>query len=917
MDIHRCRFVHYPPSTINALAFSHSKITKSQQTAPPRLAVGRANGDIEIWNPLNSAWLQESIIRGGKDRSVDGLVWTQDPNEEVQGSTIIGKSRLFSIGYTTTVTEWDLVNGIPRRHVSGNHGEIWCLAAQPPLIPSKTNTPSEQWLGQNLIAGCTDGALVLYSTKDDDLQLQKVLIRPSSKKAKIISVTFKDQNIVVAGCSDSTIRIFDTRSGAQIRAMSLGSSLSGGPKETIVWVVKVLRDGTIASGDSTGELKIWDGNTYTMKQKLKGHRQDVLSLATSADGSTIISGGMDRRTVSYKQTGKRWGEVSHRRYHKHDVKSMASFESPDMSVVVSGGPDASPIVLPLRKLGYEYQRALPFLPQEQILQGSAEKRLMMSFWEREVHIWQFGQFAKLPRGEEDEDEMKRNRKLVAKILIKGEANITSASLSNDGSLLAVATVEDVKVFQLRERQTEDGQGLRVSKVTVPSTVSSGARLLQFSPNGKWLSIVRRDSQIVVARVSSDTSTPIIIYARLSKLRRIDRGAGKLALLGGLGSYNRNITQVVFSSDSSILAVSDLAGYIDTFVLAGDEDSTVEGPNSEDDEASPSSDSDSDSESEGESDEVTKQPRLFFGQHWTRNTSSSPIPRLPSIPTILSFKPPVTPCTPHTNGLSPHSTRHTPHPVPHNLPSPSTTPDCLFVITACGSVFEFNVLLGSLTPWSRRNPTSVFPDNFRKTLDHTRGCLWDVTSKHSRVWIYGVNWIWMFDLLVDLPVPQPESNLTNGHMSEDGSNKMNNNKKRKRKGGKVPSTGAGSAIPDRELDTGISRKTQRVVHEEINQEQSIFNDHSNEMDLDTDNEQHTSLARLRRSSTEGERKEQGSSNWNTSKYRPILGIVALGKASASKGGGLEVAIVERPIWEVELPPRFYGDQEWEKEGIDTI
>lgn len=343
MDIHRCRFVPYPPSTINALAFSHSHIEEGQKTAPPRLAVGRANGDIEIWNPLNGTWLQETIIRGGKDRSIDGLVWTQDPNEEVHGSIIVGKSRLFSIGYTTTVTEWDLATGKPLRQASGNHGEIWCLAAQPALVPIKdeaNGASTGPWPGQHLIAGCTDGALVLYSTKDEDLQLQKVLIKPSSKKAKIISVTFQNRNIFVAGCSDSIIRIFDIRSGALLRSMTLGVGPVGGPKEIIIWSVKALPDGTIVSGDSTGELRIWDGKTYTFMQRVKSHKQDILSLAISADGTSIISGGMDRRTVVYKQIGKgrmRWAEVAHRRYHKHDVKTMASFEGKGISCVVSGG----------------------------------------------------------------------------------------------------------------------------------------------------------------------------------------------------------------------------------------------------------------------------------------------------------------------------------------------------------------------------------------------------------------------------------------------------------------------------------------------------------------------------------------------------------------------------------------------------
>ncbi|RDL31142.1 WD40 repeat-like protein [Venustampulla echinocandica] len=920
MDIHRCRFVHYPPSTINALAFSHSHIPDDRQTTPPRLAVGRANGDIEIWNPLNGSWLQEMVIRGGKDRSIDGLVWIQDPDEEVHGTTIIGKSRLFSIGYTTTVTEWDLEKGRPLRQASGTHGDIWCLAAQPPLAPvkdKKNAATTGQWQGQHLIAGCTDGALVLYSTKDEDLQLQRVLIRPSSKKAKVISVTFQDRNIVVAGCSDSTIRIYDIRNGTAIRSMSLGQGPVGGPKEIIVWSVKTLKDGTIVSGDSTGELRIWDGKTYTLKQRMKSHRQDILSLAINSDGSSIISGGMDRRTVVYKQAGKakRWAEVSHRRYHNHDVKAMASFEGRGMSVVVSGGPDASPTVLPLNQFGFENQRALPFLPQESIIQSAPRKRLMMSWWEREVYIWRLGKLGKPHAHSEDADEefASRNRKLVAKILIKGEANITSASLSTDGDLLAVATALDVKVFQLRARRPDDGDGLKISKVTVPATLSSGARLVQFSPDGKWLSIVRPDSQIAVGRIissGSSSASSITILPRLLKLGRIDRHIEKSILLGGLGSYDRTVTQAAFSWDSKILAVSDLAGYIDTFVLSGHEDLKGTDAIEDEDAASSSESSDSDSDSDSESEEESK-PKTACGQHWARNPSATLIPRLPSAPVVLSFRPTRKPSQRKlTNGATPHD------------PS-SAGEDGLLVVTATAEIFEFEVLKGGLSAWSRRNPTAVFPEEFRKNRDQAKGCLWHITESEQRVWLYGVGWLWMFDISVDFPSPTTTSTSTD----ESGVVAATPSKKRKRQQGKEPSTGAGSAIPDHELGTGISRKTQRFVHDELLVNHDINNTSSSDaMDVDGEDEHSTALEQLRREKQDQHQQQEGADkagHWHTYKYRPILGMVVIGGDDEDAGeadgktGLLEVAVVERPIWEVDLPPRWDGDQEWEKSGLDSL
>lgn len=355
MDIHRCRFVPYPSSAINALAFSHPSSTTEKGKGPPtlRLAIGRANGDIEIWNPLKGAWHQESILRGGKDRSVEGLVWTRDPDEtDRNGFKRPGKLRLFSIGYSTAVTEWDLASGKPARHYSGNYGELWCIAAQPSEHVAKENTSEAlnkatqetEPQYQGIAVGCADGAVVLLSTADNDLQLQKILARPSSKRARVLSIAFQSRNVVVAGYADSVLRVFDTRNGHQVRQMSLGAGPAGGPKEILVWSVRCLHNGTVVSGDSTGTMRFWDGKNYALLQRLKSHTADILDIATSADGETVISGGMDRRTVLYRRMDsskagdqRRWAEVAHQRMHSHDVKAMATFESQQLSILASGG----------------------------------------------------------------------------------------------------------------------------------------------------------------------------------------------------------------------------------------------------------------------------------------------------------------------------------------------------------------------------------------------------------------------------------------------------------------------------------------------------------------------------------------------------------------------------------------------------
>lgn len=351
MDVHRSRFVPYPSSAINAVAFSHSPTTNaSKDPETLRLALGRANGNIEIWNPAHGLWSQERVYYGGKDRSVEGLAWTQEPDgTDNSGKMVPGRLRLFSIGYSSSVTEWDLATGLPLRHSDGNHSEVWCFAAQPRLSPSQSPQNEETGNSQKLIAGCADGALVLLSTADNDLRFEKFVARSTAKKARVLSVSFKDRNIILAGFADSTIRVYDSRNRSVIRNISLGNAGPRGPKETLVWSIKCLPNGNFVSGDSNGEVRIYDGKNYSLLQRISGHEADVLDLAVSHDGTMIFSGGLDRRTCLYTLQKKavagsgnaagKWMKSSHQRYHEHDVKAMAAYDGAKLSVLVSGGKD--------------------------------------------------------------------------------------------------------------------------------------------------------------------------------------------------------------------------------------------------------------------------------------------------------------------------------------------------------------------------------------------------------------------------------------------------------------------------------------------------------------------------------------------------------------------------------------------------
>ncbi|KKK20782.1 hypothetical protein ARAM_003815 [Aspergillus rambellii] len=1020
MDIHRCRFVPYNPQAINALSFSHPPSVGLGGKGVPtlRLAVGRANGDIEIWNPMRGAWFQETVLRGGKDRSIEGLVWTLDPPED-------GPDAPKSCRADCALTEWDLEQGRPKRHSSGNYGEMWCLAAQPrwQAARAKDNKPlppvEGEFTGQHLAAGCADGSIVLLSTADDDLKFLRVM-RPSAKKPRVLSVTFQNRNTLVAGYADSSIRVFDIRNGQLLRTISLGKGPSGGSKELLVWSVKCLPDGTIVSGDSAGEVRFWDAKNYSLIQRLQGHLADTLDVAVSADGETVVSGGADQRTVVYrKKAGEkgdkssRWAEVTHRRYHTHDVKTFAVYETKNLSIIVSGGPDASPVVLPLREFGKEHHRNLPSLPQLPPVVSSPSSRLVMSFWDREVSIWRL---SRGPTSLHEAPDGQRHR-LVGKVMIQGEENITSASLSNDGKILVIATISSIKVFSVRRRKGDERGTLRIQKLDCPDEISDdGARIVAVSPDSRWLCIIRPNSDITLAKVkpASSPQEKTQILPQLANLSRAPRHTRFENISHGtLGNYERTIRCAVFSHGSKILATGDLSGCIDTWSLEEvDKASSSKALAKSTHKAGASSDEDSDSDNDNDDEDSP----IVDGQRWRPVAGESPIPRLKSGLALLSFRPPPpTKSKLLTNGND-------------NVTIMKEDEDRLMALTTEHQLVEFEALSGKLSEWSRRNPKAYLPTDFKGVKDRAMGCLWDLTDEtKERLWLYGTSWLWMFDLKQDFPSAEELKEIAEGHEDWDGPTTMTTTtttdtprkpqQKRKRgaetetnddgdlvlheeEGAKRKKTtsnsGAGDRIPLAQSNIFFDQKARLFVGPDASQGEWIslekekepqggplrithddetgYDDDDDDDDEDNeDNEAYAAahdvrLARLRRdqthltpengghsaaatkpskrlSPTTGTSETQLAVNptatsttlgtsaaaaaaakkpqparrwWYTYKYRGILGIVPLSSdaeilaaaddddAEDEEDGarnGLEVAVVERPMWDVDLPDRY--------------
>jgi len=518
------------------------------------------------------------------------------------------------------------------------------------------------------------------------------------------------------------------------------------------------------------------------------------------------------------------------------------------------------------------------LPQQPPIISAARARFIVSWWEREVHVWVLRKSAAdLVDPTEESMDINQNRKLLKTIVVKGDSNIASATINQEGTLLVVSTSTDVKAFRLEHQDPVKPSDVKLSTVELPAKLTHlGATQVKLSPDGQWLLAVQEGSRVLLASIQAEgddsTDTPQTCI-KLQRLPRLRRQIPRYVLNGGLGGYDRSITQITFSADSKMVATADLAGYIDTWTLRGNEQKLQNGEEMEmaDDAASASSDSDSsDEEDDG---------ALDMQDRWIRNPNAKLLPKLPPSPVVLSFS------------------DYVPGSQSSLEPKEEGVDDYILVaVTSSWNVLAFNPCHGALTPWSRRHPRKALPAPVRDLLDVPKGIIW----QGSRMWVYGVSFLVMLDMGQNLPMPSE---------IEGGDFQITQGMKRKRTG---RTTGAGGKMERENLAPHKLRKHGADEQcEDIDVAETPEADESESDDdmADADGEL-TKLRSVVNNETAVQTTESADEPrkwWITYKYRPILGIVPID----TPGEDLEVALIERPTWDLDMQETYFAGEEWDQ------
>jgi U3 small nucleolar RNA-associated protein 4 len=130
--------------------------------------------------------------------------------------------------------------------------------------------------------GCDDGTVILVDVSDGQFVYSRALERQVSR---VLSLAWHPNgNILVGGCSDSTIRVWELAYGRILSQMKVEYTHKRGKKrmrklDTLVWAVQVTSNGTVVSGDSSGSLKIWDSRFWSLTHSFQVHKADILCLA--------------------------------------------------------------------------------------------------------------------------------------------------------------------------------------------------------------------------------------------------------------------------------------------------------------------------------------------------------------------------------------------------------------------------------------------------------------------------------------------------------------------------------------------------------------------------------------------------------------------------------------------------------------
>ncbi|XP_042011235.1 WD repeat-containing protein PCN-like [Salvia splendens] len=623
VKVHRISSVDWTPSPVLALATSADS---------SQVAAARADGSMEIWlvSPGSVGWHCQLTIHGDPDSRVSSLVWCQSGP---RGGPL---GRLLSSSIDGSISEWDLF-GLRQKTVLDSIGfSIWQIAAEPcnhlnvrreakyyqngQTSPSITSEVDDVETSEDedddksvalvheqndtestrLAMACDDGCVRIYRVSDaEELVYNRTLPRVSGRT---LSVTWSsDGSRIYSGSSDGFVRCWDAKLAQEIYRITVGHGCLGGDDDLCIWSLLALRCGTIASGDSSGSVKFWDGQFGTLLQAHSNHKGDVNALAAAPIHNRVFSAGSDGQIILYKLSTeavdssdkkivpdvKKWIYVGYVRSHTHDVRALTlatpiSHQDlpPDEKVKRSRGP-SKPLDFSYHKwahlgvpmlmsagddtklFAYSVKEFTKFSPHDIC---PAPQRMPMQlvlktlFNQTPLLLAQSANFldifcVRLQNGgatdiSPSSSAGSARTDLVARIKCKASRKIICSTISSSGALIAYSDHVKPNLFTLK--RTKSGSGWAVDKRKLSLRLPF-AHFMVFSSDSSRLILAGQDRKIYVVDAESENLVHAFTPCRKDNV-------------DGLPPNEPPITKMFTSNDGQWLAAVNCYGDVYIFNL---------------------------------------------------------------------------------------------------------------------------------------------------------------------------------------------------------------------------------------------------------------------------------------------------------------------------------------------------------------
>ncbi|KAK2196597.1 bifunctional WD40 repeat/WD40-repeat-containing domain superfamily/WD40-YVTN repeat-like-containing domain superfamily/U3 small nucleolar RNA-associated protein 4 [Babesia duncani] len=559
---------------------------------------------VEIYDVENRVHIA-SLCESEKDARVRCIIWVPKVDKAfVQG---IQKYRLLTVGLHGVITDWDLFNLSVLGSSSSYGGAIFSA-----VLSNCKN---------RIVVSCDDGcfrSFTLWSSLDPEIPELAFEKASRCHSNSLLSICSLPGDSFATGTSDSLIFIHDMKHDQVSYKLRVPCGKTQGVKTrhehddhtehecsctvdgehgTVVdyefqpcqvWSLAYMnKHNLLISGDSLGNVILWDINTRTMFKLFTQHASDVVFCGIELDGNSFISAGVDgkisfflynennieneQRSVGWYLSGVKY------RHRGGDISCMAMHPKEEI-VAISGGDMVISLSKELKEPSNKNLKpklillGVPSWITSSVVMNDS-KTLAICKYSQHAELWSLYQsHAKVNQSKDDSNtEIDLMPQKVALLKLSDvDGHIKNAAISPNGEYIALTKQQSIFVYKFDINKLEiSPQKINISDMVIYCILFlSNEQLICSCYSSKFqllkIDVVTGDVAVLFEDINICIDVPILKFQNCA----INKPMAAFGMDGSAYLVNVNRPNIIklpnFDNGSRIVAV---AAHRDTMFVA--------------------------------------------------------------------------------------------------------------------------------------------------------------------------------------------------------------------------------------------------------------------------------------------------------------------------------------------------------------